>query len=135
MRFGILSPRKAKDLGVPFKRNASIFVTDVKNYENLIFLFPANRPTHVPVWHDAVTILLSNNMRVLTIEEMMRHKQGTWVVLSHLFGEVYRFGRISQRFFREIIIPTNSAEAVGQVSEMVRLYIPSMANQIKVRSS
>lgn len=135
LQFGILSPRKAKELGVPFKRDTNIFVTGVKNYDNIIFLFPENQPSHIPVWHDAVTILLSTDMRVVTVEEMIRHQEGNWVVLSHLFGEVYRFGRISQRFFREIVLPSSPTSTLMQAKEMVKLYVPSMAEQIQVRTA
>lgn len=133
LRFGIVSPKKAQQLDIPYYSRHHIFIAGARNYDNIIFLFSAKHSKDIPFWDDAVTILLSSGLRVVNNEEMRKYQRGGWHNFSYMNGEVYRFGKIDQRFFKEIILPTDSSDSLEKVRTKIKEYLPALSDQIKVR--
>jgi len=132
LKYGILSPRQAEFKRIPFRRNLNLTVNGVRNYDDMIFLFPVYQPTAIPFWEDSVTVLLKRNLKVLTVEEMTQYQKGNWTSLAPLFGEVYQFGSISPEYFEEILLP--SKDEVEKVKELVKVHLPDQADQVRIRN-
>ena len=95
-KLGILSPRKAKELNVPYVQECKVTIKGVEGYDDVIFLYPANRKSRFA----DTSIRLSSALTVVTSEEMMRRCGNRWIVLTPY--EVYAFGRIDPKYFIKI---------------------------------
>lgn len=102
--FGILSPREARNLGVPYAVNIRIALEGVADYDDVIFLFPIRERSIIPKGPGTLTAILDCNIPILTPEEMSKRYNGAWVPLSNLYGgEVYAFTRIQPMHIVDII--------------------------------
>jgi hypothetical protein len=96
---GIVSPRKAKELEIPYVVECHIRVWDVDNYDDVIFLSPIRGQVIVrPNW--GLVAVLSSELPILTPADMKKIHGGNWPVLAP--GEVYTYAQIRPEFITGI---------------------------------
>lgn len=132
LQHGFLSPQEAQRLGVPHKKNLNITLMNLRDTDNIIYLFPLRELNQIPLWPNAVSVIFDQNLEVLSYEEMKEYQGGFWPHMSFLYGEVYVFGRIDPSHLRQILLQKPSVEEIEQTRELVRKYVPTIANRIVV---
>lgn len=101
---GILSPMEAKRRGIPFKQNISVKIGGVKDYEEIIFLFPIRDSKLIPTGPGNITLILDAQLPILTPEDMQVRYWNNWVELTRMYGgEVYGYRCIQPTFIKDII--------------------------------
>ena len=70
LEHGIVSPKRAKSLGIPFVEACTFTIDEVENEDDVIFLYPIKDANNVPAWNQNVTIFLSPDVDILNFKEM-----------------------------------------------------------------
>ena len=140
LKYGLLSPKEAQRLGIPYRRNVSTTLTDpllaghgFKDPDNIIFLFPMTELNTAIKWPNAISVVFSRTLNVLSWEEMQDHQGNDWPHGSSTYGEVYVLGRIDPSCIQEILLPDPSRKELRVVRELVQKHVPDYANKIVVK--
>jgi len=143
LKHGILSPNEAHKRKVPFKRDLDPnylrsqvpALENAKHYDDVIFLFRTHSnevPNHPRI--PLVNLVLDEEMKVMTIEEMTEYQSGNWLSFGPFFGyeEVYVLERIEPTHIQQIQLSTHSLRELDYVRKMVHIYLPN-SSEILVR--
>lgn len=127
LRHGLLSPKKAKQKGIPYSRLPMSFLSEnFPDYDDLIFLYLGAERGELPIPGDT-TLFFDDALKVINPQQRAQMVAARWPVFS--IGEVYAIDVIEPSSIRVIRIPSSMNK--DEVEKMVESLIPEPRN-IKV---
>ncbi len=132
LKHGLVSPRVAQELSIPYKRDSSIDRGNFRDADNIIYLSPT-KAERLLVSDDEYTAVItdkSGDLDVYDYNKMNRYQKGNWRSTRE---EVYVFGRVGAEMISAIYIPFGSFSRLPEVSALTKRYPRSDCSVAEVR--
>ncbi|HUQ84963.1 MAG TPA: hypothetical protein VM077_01450 [Candidatus Limnocylindrales bacterium] len=134
LEHGIVSERKAKSLGIPYKKEMDVRIVGARNYDDIVFLFPLRDREIIPTWGNSVTVILSPNLPTVSLRDMMGLQEGNWGQGTRVFGgEFYAFGSASTSYFEKVVMPNGKRETIDNAKKLIRIEKPKRGDRRSVQ--
>ncbi|HVZ67736.1 MAG TPA: hypothetical protein VG917_05765 [Patescibacteria group bacterium] len=127
VKYGIVSPIKAKELGISYK-SLPISVAGIPDYLDRVFLYSSDRRRTV-LGPGSITLLFDDSLSVITPTEARKQISPYWVVASP--GEVYVRGIIPLETVKAI--RTHSPQDADDFTELIQIHRPELQGRIEVQ--
>lgn len=98
LQHGILSPKKADELGVPFQR-LPVFNPSVPDYMSLVFIYSTEKRNGRPTPGN-ISLFFDLDLEVIFPEQMIKQHGKAWVIGSE--GELYVKDKIPAQKIKKI---------------------------------